>query len=93
MKAVLRGVKYTVSRRRAPKWEGYDGQTTDPKGPSPLLWVKPALKGKEELETILHEALHACYWDLDEEAVGETAQDVAALLWQMGYRKTRKKAV
>ena len=47
----------------------------------------PKLKGLRKLEMFLHEPLHACLWDLDEEAVEETARDMARFLWRMGYRK------
>jgi len=32
------------------------------------------------LDLVIHESLHACLWDLDEEAVTETAWDIARLL-------------
>jgi hypothetical protein len=40
-----------------------------------------------DLDTCIHEGLHACLWDLDEEAVHETATDIARLLWRLGYRR------
>jgi len=30
----------------------------------------------------LHEGLHACLWDLDEEAVGVIAEDLARMVWK-----------
>jgi hypothetical protein len=39
-----------------------------------------------ELDTIIHESLHACCWDLDEEAVHESARDIARILWRLGWR-------
>ena len=41
----------------------------------------------KDLDTIIHESLHACLWDLDEEAISESAADVARLLWRLGWRK------
>jgi hypothetical protein len=41
---------------------------------------------KQLLDTHIHEALHACLWDLDEHDVSETARDIAAFLWRLGYR-------
>ena len=32
---------------------------------------------RKDLDVIVHESLHACLWDLDEEAVYETAFDIA----------------
>ena len=42
---------------------------------------------QEDLCTIPHEGLHACLWDLDEEAVHETSCALARLLWRLGWRK------
>ena len=39
-----------------------------------------------DLDTIIHESLHACIWDLDEEAVHESAKDIARILWRLGWR-------
>ena len=39
-----------------------------------------------ELDTVIHEALHACT-ELDECAVEESATDIARLLWRLGWRK------
>ena len=44
-------------------------------------------KGETELDTIIHEVMHACYFDLAEEAVDESASDLARILWRLGYRK------
>jgi len=42
---------------------------------------------KYDLEVILHEARHACDWDACEEAVQESSEATAALLWELGWRK------
>jgi hypothetical protein len=39
-----------------------------------------------DLDTIIHEALHACT-ELDEDAVDESATSIARLLWRLGWRK------
>lgn len=44
------------------------------------------LWGFRRLDTELHEALHAAYPMLDEEAVKQGATDIARLLWRIGYR-------
>jgi len=58
---------------------------------SPLAafcWIKIPIDGdtRMDCDTVLHEALHACT-ELDEEAVEETATDIARLLWRLGWRK------
>ena len=40
------------------------------------------------LDSIIHEILHAALWDLDEEAVSETANAISAALWRVGYRRS-----
>ena len=50
--------------------------------------IDPRLSDRETLETLIHEGLHACQWDLDESAVHESAADIARLLWRAGYRRT-----
>ena len=54
--------------------------------------ISTEIKGKKELEVLLHEALHACHWDLDEEAVYESANDIANMLWKCGFRKKIEKS-
>ena len=40
-----------------------------------------------ELGVIIHESLHACLWDLDEDSTIDTADDIARLLVRLGWRK------
>jgi hypothetical protein len=42
---------------------------------------------REMLDSIIHEVLHAALWDLDEEAVEETANAISGALWRLGYRR------
>lgn len=42
---------------------------------------------KNDLDTIIHESLHACLWDLGEESVQESAEDIARIIWRLGWRK------
>ena len=51
-----------------------------------LIRVRGGIQGRKRLEVELHESLHACLWDLDEEAIRETAEDIARFLWRAGYR-------
>jgi hypothetical protein len=39
------------------------------------------------LETLIHEALHACNWKAKEPEVLQTGKDIARFLWRVGYRK------
>jgi hypothetical protein len=42
---------------------------------------------QSELDTVIHEILHAAYPDLEEDAVGQTAEALAKVLWGLGWRK------
>lgn len=44
-------------------------------------------KEEEELYTLVHEAMHAMQWDLDEEAIVRNSKDLTVFLWQLGYRQ------
>lgn len=52
--------------------------------------VRKSLRGERQLEVIIHELLHGCHWDLDEQAITETAEDVARVLWRLGYKIEQK---
>ena len=52
------------------------------------LYVPQEGGTQADLETILHEGLHACGWDiLSEEWVTCAARDIARLAWRLGWRK------
>jgi hypothetical protein len=40
-----------------------------------------------ELETIIHEGLHAGNWVASEDNVTQAAEDITRLLWRLGYRR------
>lgn len=41
-----------------------------------------------ELDTVIHEILHAAYPDLKEEAIARTSEGISGVLWRLGWRKT-----
>ena len=43
-------------------------------------------KDKEILEVFIHECLHGCFWDLDEQAIEDAAADLARALYKLGAR-------
>lgn len=73
---------------------GVCGQVTTPdppgKPPRPELMVDHRLKGLAQLETWVHEAMHAANPRLSEAVVTRDAHDIARLLWRLGYRRTEK---
>jgi hypothetical protein len=56
----------------------------DLKGKS--IYVRSGLRGKERIEVLVHEMLHAAFWHLCEESVEDTAKEIAEVLWRLGYR-------
>lgn len=54
------------------------------KGKRLVIW--PKLKGLDLLQTLLDESLHACEWDLDNEAVEEISITIGVFLWRNGLR-------
>ena len=51
-----------------------------------LIEINTRLRGKEKLETEVHESLHACFPMLAESIIEPAAADIAVFLWDLGYR-------
>lgn len=49
--------------------------------------VRSTLRGVKLCDILLHELLHARFWDLSEEAVEEFASTAAAILHREGFRQ------
>ena len=62
------------------------GECENPTSSGKTIRINRELSGEGMLDTLIHEALHACLWDLDDEAVEPTAKDMARMLWRLGYR-------
>ena len=85
MRHKLRGKVWEVEYvNRLPN--GDRGACDSPDTAGKKIQILSKLKGQERLEVLLHEGLHACLWDLDEEAVGVIAEDLARMVWkEIGY--------
>ena len=67
------------------------GVCTDPGKPNPTITIAKGLDELGELETIIHESLHAAgYFVLSEEFVENAAHDIARLLVRLGFEKHGK---
>lgn len=55
------------------------------RGKPTTIGIKDGLSELDELDTTIHEALHASYPDLSEDAIDETATDLARLLLARGF--------
>jgi hypothetical protein len=64
-----------------------DGQCDPPYMPFKEILIATRLSGKRELEVLLHEMLHACNWQFDEEHISQMASDIADVLWRLKYRR------
>jgi len=84
MKAVIRGKTYTIVLESLPR---LNGSCDSPARAKPKITINPKLKNDKELLTVLiHEMLHACFWDMSEEAVKESADSMANVLYRLGAR-------
>lgn len=81
MEILVNGMKWVLKfsrlRGRASGWCYYD---------SSKILVDKSLRGERRLDVLIHEMLHAHHRAMSEEAVAQTATDIAAVLWQLGYR-------
>jgi hypothetical protein len=80
MRHKIRGKIWNV--RRVPNLGNARGSCDPPTKPNKEIKILSSLRGQEFLEVLLHEILHAALWDLDEEAVSETAEDAARAIWR-----------
>lgn len=62
------------------------GECDDPDALGKEIRILSSLSGKEKLEIVLHESLHAVFWFLAEEVVARVAEDLANFLWRLGLR-------
>jgi hypothetical protein len=63
------------------------GDCGHPDDAKPTIRVRRAVEGKNRMDLIIHEALHAIYPEETEEMVNRSATEIANLLWACGYRR------
>jgi hypothetical protein len=63
------------------------GECDAPSTPNKEIRIDKNLHGEEELEVLIHEAMHAIDWRADEDHVRCAAADVARMLYNLGYRR------
>ncbi len=90
MKIVVMGEKWELKMTAHGLGPNEYGECPDPRDKkSQPIKIRPGMSPRQELDTVIHELLHAgAYKLLSEEWVNEFAQDVARVLWKMGWRKT-----
>ena len=67
--------------------EPQHGDCDSPDRPNKAIRIIKSLRDRVELETFLHEMLHASDWSKDESWVEEVAHDISQSLWRLGYRR------
>ena len=66
---------------------GADGECDDPTTPDKSIRVWEKLQGERQLAVTVHETLHAADWHKSEEWIEEVSNDLARILWRLGYRR------
>ena len=61
------------------------GQCDSPTTKNKMIEI-PIGHSKASLEVQVHEAIHACLFDLDETTVEEISGDISNFLWKLGWR-------
>lgn len=66
----------------------YDGICDHSEAKKKTIRIANNLAGRDLLDTLIHEMLHACLPHLNEEAVETTATDIARILHKLGWEQT-----
>jgi len=88
MTHIFRRRKWTIDE--LPKKIRRYGDCDDPRINGKKIRVNITRKDKKGLSALIHESLHACFWDLEELAVDCAAEDIALFLWRLGWRKIKE---
>lgn len=88
MKVKLAGKQYEIVFRRSIDACESRGQCDSPKLKNPKVYIQEGQTELDELDTLIHEMIHACSHEwLAEDWVNKTATDVARALYKLGWRK------
>jgi hypothetical protein len=87
MKAIIRKQTWTIRDDTGPDEFGYCDLEGD-RGQPRTIGIRPGLDEGQEMDTTLHECLHAALPDLSEEAVAEIATDCAKVLLARGFGRS-----
>jgi hypothetical protein len=52
-----------------------------------IIYIDPRLRGRKEMEILIHEAYHLLQPEAEEDEVIEKSVTLTKLLWRLGYRK------
>lgn len=69
-------------------FDKFDGATDIDTSPRDML-IAAHPNTRNELITIIHEAMHAGNWDKHEETIDRSSKEIGSLLWRLGYRRKK----
>ena len=85
MRFTMLGRKGRIRMSRLKKYHGKCEEPAD-RGTSDVI-LDTSLRGRRELETIIHELQHFASWHHEEAYVKDVSRAMADVLWRWGYRK------
>lgn len=85
-----RGIKYKLVWRAPAKSYNAAGLCDDPKSKKPEILIDPKLLDKRLLSVLIEELSHAFWFEKPEKEVRKFAAVLTRLIYQLGWRKTKK---
>jgi hypothetical protein len=84
-----KGVTYYSYLKKPDKRIGraIDGLCADPDDDIPMIYIRPGMSDRREMNTQIHEVAHAFFWDKPETDIRRYADTVSRYLHEMGWRK------
>jgi hypothetical protein len=71
-----------VSRLKG-KW----GDIDPPDQRGRAIRISREAKGRRLLIVLIHEMLHGCFWQIDEDVIDQSSIDIGDALWRLGFRR------
>lgn len=86
MKMIIRKQAWSFKDDTRPDELGYCDYEGD-RGEPNVIGIRPGIEEGQELDTTIHECMHAALPDLSEDAITEIATDLARVLLARGFGK------
>ena len=67
-----------------------EGDIDQPRTKGKTIRIKKGLRGVQLLEVLVHEALHACFPELSEEAVERAGHDISTFVHRHGFQQVEE---
>ena len=85
MRVEIRGKRWSLEAVEYLQ-DGSCGSIDPPDAPQKRILIALNQTSIDQLDTVLHECLHAAFPDLDEEPITKTSTDIAKILYKLGCR-------